>query len=86
MELSGTISVIMETKSYGDNGFQKRDFVINTGGEYSQEIKMELVKDKCDIIDDFEVGDEVTVSFNIRGNQNNDRYYVNLHAWKITRN
>ena len=68
-----------------DSGFQKREFVIKTtdDGDYPQDIKFELVKDKCDYIDKFKKGNEITVHFNIRGNEYKSKYYVNLVAWRL---
>ncbi|NNE91256.1 MAG: DUF3127 domain-containing protein, partial [Verrucomicrobiales bacterium] len=39
--------------------------------------------DKTTLTDDFSVNDPVKVFFDIRGNEYNDRYYVNLNAWKL---
>lgn len=71
-----------------DSGFQKREFVIKTtdDGDYPQDIKFELVKDKCDFLDKYKAGDEVTVHFNIRGNEYKSKYYVNLVAWRLEGN
>jgi hypothetical protein len=52
-------------------------------GQYSQMIKFECVKDKTALIDGLSKGDKVNVFFDIRGNEYNGRYYVNLNAWKI---
>ena len=82
MDVTGKVKVIMDKQSF-DSGFEKREFVITTAEQYPQDIKFELYKEKCDIIDAFKTDDEVTVHFNIRGNEYNGRYYVNLNAWKI---
>jgi single-strand DNA-binding protein len=71
-----------------DSGFQKREFVIKTtdDGDYPQDIKFELVKDKCDYTDKYTKGDEITVHFNMRGNEYKGKYYVNLVAWRLEGN
>jgi len=82
-ESQGAIKLINDTQTFG-SGFTKREFVITTGdSKYPQDIKFEVVKDKCDLLNDFKVGQQVTVSFDIRGNEYNGKYYVNLSAWKI---
>ncbi|MEM9237062.1 MAG: DUF3127 domain-containing protein, partial [Verrucomicrobiota bacterium] len=43
------------------------------------------VKDKTALLDQLAVGDEVQVTFNIRGNEYKDRFYVNLVAWKVSK-
>ena len=80
----GEIIAIDETIKF-DSGFTKREFVIKTtdDGEYPQDIKYELVKDKTTLADKFKLGDKVKVFFNIRGREYNEKYYVNLVAWKI---
>ena len=44
---SGTITYIGEVQTF-DSGFQKREFVIQTYGDYPQDIKFELLKDNVD--------------------------------------
>jgi len=82
-EAAGKIKVIQETQSFA-SGFTKREFVVTTANDkYPQDLKFEIVKDKCSLLDAFEVGQEVQVSFDIRGNEYNGKYFVNLSCWKI---
>ena len=83
-QLTGTIKIIQETKAYGSNGFTKREFVITTDEKYTQEVKLELYKDDCTLLDEFSIGDKVDATFNIKGNEYKGNYYVNLQAWKLT--
>lgn len=82
-KVTGKLKVIFETQTF-DSGFQKREFVVTTNEQYPQDIKLELVKDKCAILDSYQVGQEVEVDYNLRGNEYNGKYYVSLQAWKIT--
>ena len=82
--IAGTLRKIGEIKSYGTNGFTKREFVIETDEKYPQEVKLELYKDDCSLLDAFEVGDSLDATFNIKGNEYKGNYYVNLQAWKIS--
>lgn len=82
-EAVGQIKLISETQSF-PSGFSKREFVVTTGHDkYPQDLKFEVVKDKCAMLDSFEAGQDVQVSFDIRGNEYNGKYYVNLSCWKI---
>lgn len=82
-EASGTIKVIFEEQTF-PSGFTKREFVVTTEADkYPQDLKFELVKDKCGLISQFGQGQRVTVNFDIRGNEYNGKYFVNLAAWKI---
>ena len=81
-ESSGTIRLINDTQVISDT-FSKREFVIDTPGEFSQALKFEFVQDKCGILDGYQPGQQVTVHFNIRGSENQGRYFVNLNSWRI---
>ena len=83
LKLTGTIKQVGELKTW-DSGFSKLEFVITTADQYPQDVKFEIVKDKADNFLKFnKVGDNVDVSFNVRGNEYEGKYYVNLEAWKV---
>lgn len=82
-ELKGTIKLIGETQQVSEK-FKKRTVVVTTPDEkYPQDIAMDFNQDAGSKLDDFNVGDEVTVSFNLRGSEWKDKYFVNLTGWKI---
>ncbi|MEM6279312.1 MAG: DUF3127 domain-containing protein [Verrucomicrobiota bacterium] len=82
-ELEGTVKVIGEVQTFA-SGFTKREFVVEVeDGNYPQSIKFECLKDKTSLTDSLSVGDAVKVNFDIRGNEYNGKYYVNLNAWRI---
>ena len=84
MELSGKIKVLGETMTVGSAGtFKKRTLVVSTNEQYVQHIPIDFVQDKCDVLNNYKVDDDVKVSINIRGNEYNDKYYVSLNGWKI---
>jgi hypothetical protein len=83
MEVNGKIHLIGETEEVGNNGFTKRLIVIATEEQYSQTIPIDFVKDKTSLLDNFKVGETVKVSINMRGNEYNGKYYVNLQGWRI---
>src|SRR5690606_35660814 len=59
-------------------------FVVTTANDkYPQDIKFDMTKDKCALLDSFRVGDEVQVTFDIRGREYNGKYYVDLSCWKL---
>jgi len=82
-EMQGKVKVINDIQTF-DSGFQKREFVVTADDDkYPQDVKFEVVKDNCDKLDEYNVGDEIEVGFNLRGNEYNDKYYVNLVAWRL---
>lgn len=82
LELSGKIKVIMDVQNFS-SGFTKREFVLTTEEQYPQDVKLETIKDKTAMLDNLREGDQVKVSFNVRGNEYQGKYYVNLQAWRI---
>lgn len=81
-EIDGYIHKIFDAHTF-DSGFTKREFVVTTEEKYPQQVKLELIKERCDMIDAYDVGDRVVVDFNIRGNEHNDKFYVSLQAWRL---
>ena len=74
-ELTGTLKPLMDLQTFA-SGFTKREFVMEVKDvNYPQMIKFECVKDKTAILDGLAIGDEITVTFDIRGNEYNGRYF-----------
>ena len=86
LKLNGTIKMIGELQTF-DSGFVKREFVVTTKEQYPQDVKFELVKDKAtEFMQYNKVGQDVEVKFNVRGNEYNGKFYVNLQAWYVGNN
>lgn len=82
-EISGTVHRVFETQTFS-SGFTKREFVLEVeDGNYPQMVKFECIKDKTSMLDDVSESDKVQVTFNIRGNEHKERFYVSLVAWKL---
>ena len=83
LTMKGAIKLINPIKVISDK-FSVREFVITTpDAKYPQEVIFQTVNDKMDIIAPYGVGQEVTVSFNVRGREYNGKYYNTLDAWKV---
>lgn len=88
MEVQGRIKMIDETKTYGNNGFRKREMVVTTEEQYPQHILVEFVQDKCDLLNNFSVGQMVKVSINLRGRewvnpQGETKYFNSIQGWRV---
>ena len=82
-EIEGTVHLVGDIQTF-DSGFTKREFVIEVkDGNFPQMLKFECVKEKTALTDGINKGDAVKVNFDIRGNEYNGRFYVNLNAWKV---
>jgi hypothetical protein len=67
-KIQGTVHVIEETKSYGQNGFRKRLVVLEQEtGRFTNYVPLEFVQDACDSVDDLNIGDVVEVRFKLNG-------------------
>ena len=83
-DLTGKIKVVQAAQTFGAKGFTKREFVVTvTDGKYPQDIILECVQDKINLLDGLSSGQTVTVTFDIRGREYNGRYFNNLQAWRI---
>jgi hypothetical protein len=83
-ELTGKIKLIQDAKTF-NSGFTKREMVVIVeDGKFPQEINLEFVQEKVALLDNLHPGQEVTVTFDIRGREYNGRYFNNLQGWKIS--
>ena len=88
MNISGIIKLINETKEYGSNGLKKRELVVTTQEQYPQNILVEFIQDRCEILDSFNVGEFVKIDINLRGREwvNKDgetKYFNSIQGWRI---
>lgn len=84
LSVKGTIKEIFPEKKVSEK-FRTREFVItdNTSSKYPQHIILQVTQDKCDVLDQYGIGDEITALFNVRGREWNSKYYNTLDVWKI---
>ena len=88
MELLGKIKLIGDIKSYGDNGFRKRELVLTTEEQYPQHVLIEFIQNNCELLDNFIVGQTVRIGINIRGREwespdQGIKYFNSIQGWRI---
>jgi hypothetical protein len=91
-EISGKVIEILPVNQVSDK-FRKREFVIEKkesgsgGAVFVDYVKFQLIQDKCDLINESFMNEEVKVWFNLRGNrwdkEGKVSYFTNLDAWKL---
>tara|TARA_B100001093_G_scaffold520526_1_gene617759 strand:- start:4808 stop:5197 length:390 start_codon:yes stop_codon:yes gene_type:complete len=91
MEIQGIIKEVGETKTYGNNGFRKRELILTTQEQYPQHLLIEFVQDKTDLLSALSSGQEVTVGINLRGRewtnpQGEVKYFNSIQGWRIQAN
>lgn len=89
MQVTGRIKLIGKTQTFGTNGFRKRDLIITTEEQYPQHILVELVQDKCDLVNNMKVAQLVEVNINLRGRewvnpQGETKYFNSIQGWRVT--
>ena len=88
MNIVGKLVEIFEAQQISDS-FKKREFVVEyaENPQYPELIKFELIQDKCSLLDSFSKGNEVDVSFNLKGRKwskdGKDMYFTTLQAWRL---
>lgn len=88
MEIQGRIKQIFPSQMLGQNGFEKRDLVIVTEEQYPQTIIIQFTQQRCDLLNNLQVGQNVKVYINIRGRewtnpQGETKYFNTIEGWKI---
>ena len=88
MEVEGKIKKIDETKEYGNNGFRKRELILTTEEQYPQHLSIEFVQDKTELLNNYNVGQNVKISINLRGRewtnpQGEVKYFNSIQGWRI---
>jgi len=61
VEVTGTVERIGDLQTF-DSGFTKREVVVNTGGQYPDQIGVEFLKDNTAKVDELNVGDSIIVT------------------------
>jgi len=89
-KMTGILSEVFSEIQVSEK-FKKREFVIDvTNGEYVDNIKVQLTQDRCSLIDNYQILDKITVSFNVRGRKwekdGKVNYFTNIEGWRIEDN
>lgn len=94
LEVTGKLHEVFPIQQIKET-FSKREFVLEitdespSGMVYTNYAAFQLVNNNCNLIDAFQPGEQLKVSFNIRGNRwerdGQVRYITNLNAWRIER-
>jgi hypothetical protein len=82
-EVEGKLHRVFPTEQKSAS-FSTREFVLEIpDGNYPQLIKFQAVQERTNILDNFNEGDTVRVSFDLRGREWNGKYLTNLNAWRM---
>ena len=88
MEVQGSIKVIGEVQEISAT-FKKRELVVSTDEQYTQTLSIEFIQDKTDLLNKFEIGQNVKVGINLRGREWENpqtkeiKYFNSIQGWRI---
>lgn len=87
MEVTGRIKVIADVQQISAT-FKKREVVVTTEEQYPQHLMIEFTQDKTDLLNQYNVGEQVRVSINLRGRewtnpQGETKYFNSIQGWRI---
>lgn len=83
-QVSGVITAIEGVVEFSEK-YKERNFVVkyDSSADYSYDAALTLANTKVGMIDDFSVGENVTVHYNVSSRKVKDNYYTKLNVWKI---
>jgi len=81
LKLEGKIKQIFVEQQF--EKLTKKSMLLTTNDKYPQTVQLDFINDKVKELLKFNVGDEVSVDFNIRSNEYKGKYYTNLQGWRI---
>ncbi|UOX35351.1 DUF3127 domain-containing protein [Flavobacterium sediminilitoris] len=87
MEVTGRVKVINPVQQISAT-FKKRELVVTTEEQYPQHIMIEFTQDKTDLLNNYNPGEQVKVSINLRGRewvnpQGETKYFNSIQGWRI---
>jgi hypothetical protein len=89
MEVTGKVKFVGVEQQVGTT-FKKRELVVTTEEQYPQSILIEFVQDKCDLLNNILVGQDIKVGINLGGREwvnpsGETKYFNSIKGWKIDR-
>jgi hypothetical protein len=87
MEIKGYVHRVMATQAISEK-FAKREFVIKTNDKYPQLLTIQVINDKCALLDNIQNGEHVTAKINLRGREwinklGEAKYFNTIEAWSV---
>ena len=82
MEITGKVETILPKEQI--KTYEKQIFTVRTSDEYDNLYAFDAFGEKgMKLMEKVSKGAEVTVSFNVRTNEHNGKYYTSLSPWRV---
>src|ERR1700742_4093491 len=89
MEIKGKVYEVSPTTQVTES-LKKRELILEyiENPQYPEYLKFEAIQDRCNLLDNVKIGDDVEVFFNLRGRPWTDKtgkktYFNSLQLWKL---
>jgi hypothetical protein len=89
MEIKGKVHEISATVQVTDT-LKKRELIVEyiENPQYPEYLKFEAIQERCNLMDNLKVGDNVEVFFNLKGRPWTDKagkktYFNSLQLWRV---
>ena len=90
LEMTGKIAKVLDTQSgvsKAGKEWIKQSFVLDNGAKFNPEVSFNLFgQEKVDMLNGFNVGDEIEVAFNLSSREYNGNYYTSADVRKMQKN
>lgn len=88
IKLTGSVYHIGPVQQVSEK-FRKREFVIKTNEQFEQYVLIQVINDRCELIDALKFNDLIEVMINIKGREWIDKngvkkFFNTLEAWQVT--
>ena len=87
LEMKGKLVKVLESQkgiSKAGKEWIKQSFVLDNGAKYNPEVSFNLFgQEKVDMLNQFEIGDDIKVLFNLSSREYNGNYYTSADVWKM---
>ena len=85
MEIKGKVILALPEQSgvsKNGNSWKKREYVLETFDNYPKKIHFDLFGERADQYP-INVGENITLSFDIESREYNGRWYTSIRGWKV---
>ena len=89
MDIKGKVHEVGATMQVTDS-LKKRELIVEyvENPQYPEYLKFEAIQDRCNLLDNVKVGDDVEVFFNLRGRPWTNKegvtsYFNNMIVWRV---
>jgi hypothetical protein len=86
MIVTGKVHEVCEMQtgtSKAGNEWTRQNVVIDTSDEYNPHVCISFLGDKCQLLKQLSIGQNVSIHINLSSKKWNDKWFTNVNGWKI---